>query len=221
MAAHQALVPGILQERILEWVAISYSNAWKWKVKVKSLSHVQLLAIPWTAAYQAPPSMGFPGKSTGMGCHCLLRLFWWWWLNWYYLWTLLGSHFSLLDKSSCVHICHLLAILLKWRFWYRSWAGLRSCISNRIPDSANYAGEVEGWRGEGVGTTLSSKIVTDHRPQGTHTPCNILASLTGLHWADASHVISLFLPQCPISWPAYVLATNFEWTDYDFTTKDK
>ena len=52
-------VPGILQARTLEWVAISFSNAWKWKVKVKSLSRVQLFAIPWTAAYQAPPSMGF------------------------------------------------------------------------------------------------------------------------------------------------------------------
>jgi len=52
-------VPGILQARILEWVAISFSNVWKWKVKVKSLSHVRLLATPWTAAYQAPPSMGF------------------------------------------------------------------------------------------------------------------------------------------------------------------
>ena len=52
-------VPGILQARTLEWVAISFSNAWKWKVTVKSLSRVQLLATPWTAAYQAPPSMGF------------------------------------------------------------------------------------------------------------------------------------------------------------------
>ena len=52
-------VPGILQARTLEWVAISFSNAWKRKVKVKSLSHVQLLATPWTAAYQAPPSMGY------------------------------------------------------------------------------------------------------------------------------------------------------------------
>ena len=52
-------VPGILQARTLEWVAISFSNAWKWKVKVKSLSHVRLLATPWTAAYQAPLSMGF------------------------------------------------------------------------------------------------------------------------------------------------------------------
>ena len=45
-------VPGILQARILEWIAISFSNAWKWKVKVKSLSHAWLLATPWTAAYQ-------------------------------------------------------------------------------------------------------------------------------------------------------------------------
>ena len=52
-------VPGILQARTLEWVAISFSSACKWKVKVKSLSHVQLLVTPWTAAYQAPLSMGF------------------------------------------------------------------------------------------------------------------------------------------------------------------
>ena len=110
---------GIFQARILEWVAISFSSAWKWKVKVKSLSHLQLFATPWTVAYQAPPPMGFsrqeywsgvplpspmqesekwkwsrsvisdsqrphelqptrllcpwdfPGKSTGVGCHCL------------------------------------------------------------------------------------------------------------------------------------------------------
>ena len=52
-------IPGILQARTLEWVAISFSNAWKWKVKVKSFSRVRLLATPWTAAYQPPPSMGF------------------------------------------------------------------------------------------------------------------------------------------------------------------
>ena len=51
-------IPGILQARTLEWVAISSSNAWKWKMKVKSLSCVRLLATPWTAAYQAPLSMG-------------------------------------------------------------------------------------------------------------------------------------------------------------------
>ena len=52
-------VPGILQARTLEWVAISFSNAGKWKVEVKSLSRVRLFATPWTAAYQAPPSMEF------------------------------------------------------------------------------------------------------------------------------------------------------------------
>ena len=52
-------IPGILQARILEWVAISFSNARKWKVKVKSFSRVRLFSTLWTAAYQAPPSMGF------------------------------------------------------------------------------------------------------------------------------------------------------------------
>ena len=52
-------VPGILQARTLEWVAMSFSNAWKWKVKMKSLSRVQLLATSWTTAHQALPSMGY------------------------------------------------------------------------------------------------------------------------------------------------------------------
>ena len=51
-------VPGILQARILKWVAISFSNAWNWKVKVKSLSHARLLATPWTAAHQTPSIHG-------------------------------------------------------------------------------------------------------------------------------------------------------------------
>ena len=74
-------VPGILQARTLEWVAISFSKAWKWKVKVKSLSRVRLLATPWTAAHQAPPSMGFsrpeywsgvpsPSPSVPASCCC-------------------------------------------------------------------------------------------------------------------------------------------------------
>ena len=52
-------VPGILQARTLEWVAISFSSTWKWKLKVKLLSRVRLFTIPWTAAYQAPLPMGF------------------------------------------------------------------------------------------------------------------------------------------------------------------
>ena len=60
-------VPEILQARTLEWVAISFSNAEKWKVKVKSLSRVRLLATPWTAAHQAPPSMGFSRQESWNG----------------------------------------------------------------------------------------------------------------------------------------------------------
>ena len=60
-------VPGILQARALECVAISFSNAWKWKVKVKSLSRVRLLATPWTVAHQAPPSMGFSRQECWSG----------------------------------------------------------------------------------------------------------------------------------------------------------
>ena len=66
-------IPGILQARTLEWVAISFSNAGKWKVKGKSLSRVRLFATPWTAVHQAPLSMDFPGKTAGVGCHCLLQ----------------------------------------------------------------------------------------------------------------------------------------------------
>ena len=65
-------VPGILQARVLDWAAISFSNARKWKLKVKLLSLVRLLVTPWTAAYQAPPSMGFSRQEYWSGCHCLL-----------------------------------------------------------------------------------------------------------------------------------------------------
>ena len=60
-------VPGILQAITLEWVVIPFSNAWKWKVKVKLLGRVQLLVTPWTAAYQAPLSMGFSRQEWGSG----------------------------------------------------------------------------------------------------------------------------------------------------------
>ena len=60
-------VPGILQARTLEWVAISLSSAWKWKVNVKSFSCVRLYTTPWTAAHQAPPSMGFSRQEEWSG----------------------------------------------------------------------------------------------------------------------------------------------------------
>ena len=68
-------IPGSLQARTLEWVAISFSNAWKWKVKVKSLSHVQLSATPWTAAYQAPPSMGISRQEYWSGVPLLSPIY--------------------------------------------------------------------------------------------------------------------------------------------------
>ena len=66
-------IPGILQARTLERVAISFSNAWKWEVKVKSLSRARLLATPWTQPSRLLRPWGFPGKSTGVDCHCLLQ----------------------------------------------------------------------------------------------------------------------------------------------------
>ena len=78
-------VPGILQARTMEWVAISFSNAWKWKMKMKLLSPVQLLVTPWTAAYQAPLSMGFSRQEYWSGVP---------------LPSLLGSH-SFLKITAC------------------------------------------------------------------------------------------------------------------------
>ena len=71
-------IPGILQARTLEWVAISFSNSLKWKMKVKSLSRVWLLATPWASAHQAPPSMGFSRQEYWSGVplpspYCLFR----------------------------------------------------------------------------------------------------------------------------------------------------
>ena len=71
-------VPGILQARILEWVAISFSNAWKWKVKVKLLSRARFLATHGLQPTRLLCPWDFPGKSTGVGCHCpskCLKLF--------------------------------------------------------------------------------------------------------------------------------------------------
>jgi len=66
-------VHGIPQARTLEWVAISSSNAWQWKVKVKSLSHVQLLATHWLQPIRLLRPWDFPGKNTGVVCHFLLQ----------------------------------------------------------------------------------------------------------------------------------------------------
>ena len=72
-------IPGILQARTLEWVAISFSNAWKRNVKVKSLSRVRLFATQWIAAYQAPPSMGFSRQEYWSGWMILFGLYYCLW----------------------------------------------------------------------------------------------------------------------------------------------
>ena len=83
-------MPGILQARTLEWVVISFSNAWKWKVKVKSLSRIRLFATPWTAAYQAPLSVGFPRQ----------------------------EYWSGLPLPSLNYLLYLLSFSLLWLFFY-------------------------------------------------------------------------------------------------------
>ena len=120
-------IPGILQARTLEWVAISSSNAWKWKVKVKSLSHVRLLATPWTAAHQAPLSMGFSRQEYWSGLPLP----------------------SLLHSSNNQHIQHLsmcILVTFLWRnvylallpiFWLRLFFILR-CMSCKTTAFSNW-----------------------------------------------------------------------------------
>ena len=87
-------IPGILQARTLEWVAISFSNAWKWKVKVKLLSHVWLFETSWTVAHQAPSSMGFSRQDCWSGVP-------------------LPSPFKLLSTSKChTSKCHIKIVFL-------------------------------------------------------------------------------------------------------------
>ena len=149
-------VLGILQARTLEWVAISFSNAWKWKVKVKSLSRIRLLATPWTAAYQAPPSMGFSRQEywSGVPLPSLTLVFWKICLLielssfWFHLFLCLQltsstSHckpknsfmICLLNKTNIlkffVHICWLIrlinsSILQSLMVWYDSQIYLKS-----------------------------------------------------------------------------------------------
>ena len=102
-------VPGILQARTLEWVAISFSNAWKWKVKVKSLSCVRLLATPWTAAFQAPPSMGFSRQEDWSGVPLPSPSVPW---SLYYLGTMKKSELKFFGFWELQSIIHILSNLL-------------------------------------------------------------------------------------------------------------
>ena len=104
--------PGILQARTLEWVAIAFSHAWKWKVKAKSLSRVWLLATAWTAAHQAPPSMGFARQEYWSG-------------------VALPSPVAVSRRPHFVGglISSLQGPLCKWCSWHSS-----SCSQNKLPE---------------------------------------------------------------------------------------
>ena len=103
-------VPGILQARKLEWVAISFSNAWKWKVKGKSLSRVRLFATPWTAAHQAPWSIGLSRQEywNGLPLPSLNGVIAGWLLCWSFLpynWLAKGSETFLFVADTFGHGC--------------------------------------------------------------------------------------------------------------------
>ena len=114
-------IHGILQARILEWVAISSSHAWKWKVKVKSLSRVRLLVASWTAAYQAPPSIGFSRQefwSAHQGCQVQFRTSR---RNVGSLWRCSsgqGPHIAMIHPSSLSHSLPSFLISLSLSFYF-------------------------------------------------------------------------------------------------------
>ena len=126
-----SLIPGILQARTLEWVAISFSNAWKWKVKVKSLSCVQPLATLWTAAHQAPPSMGFSRQEYWSGVPLSSPQKW---IDYGLTWFFLVSNNIYLSVSEIItggpiiiwHSAYILALNIIQAMWdfrgiFQSW----------------------------------------------------------------------------------------------------
>ena len=121
-------VPGILQARTLEWVAISFSNAWQWKVKVKLLSSVWLLATPWTAAFQGPLSMGFSRQEYLSGVPVFPNLFF----------SSISLHW-LLRKAFLT----LLAIL--WNFAFRVQGMVAARVQGGREELLHVQGQ-EGWQ---------------------------------------------------------------------------
>ena len=126
-------VPGILQERTLEWVAIVFSKVWKWKVKVKMLSRVRLLVTPWATAFQASPSMGFSRQEYWSGLLLPSPLFFLWKYNlcsakstnpkcitqWIFMWTLSFNHWAGLGVTFLPHNWILSLGQILW-YYYKS-----------------------------------------------------------------------------------------------------
>ena len=129
-------IPGFLQARTLEWVAISFFNAWKWKVKGKSLSHVRLFATPWTAAHQASPSVGFsrqeywggvpsPSPAGTWEANNNQKVAWWVWNS--------GSQLGILQQS---HLSEDLSTEVSATTYMHSWKTSLSAKSCTKSDSA-------------------------------------------------------------------------------------
>ena len=120
-------VPGILQARTLEWVAVSFSSAWKWKGKVKLLSRVWLLATPWTAAYQAPPSTGFSREEYWSGLPTWKKSSWiptkcmWETQTYITIFYHGGQDVSLLSGEWC---CYMACVVIKWKLWMQKLSAL-------------------------------------------------------------------------------------------------
>ena len=139
--------PGSLQASTLEWVAISFSNAWKWKVKVKLLSHVWLFETPWTAAYQPPPSKGFSRQEYWSGCHRLLG----------FRWLLLLKKKKILVNSKRNQSWILIGrsdaeadTPILWPPDAKNW------LTGKDPDAGKY------WTGEEKGTTEDERVGWHH-----------------------------------------------------------
>ena len=123
-------VPGILQARTLEWVAISFSNERKWKVKVKSLSRVRLFETPWPAAYQAPPSMGFSRQEYWSGVPSLPYIYIYGKMNqaYLYIYPLPSGFSSHLGHQSANSLCYTVFPLVVYFISH----SIQSVVSNSL-----------------------------------------------------------------------------------------
>ena len=170
-------VPWILQAITLEWVAISFSSAWKWKVNVKSLSRVRLLATPWTAAYQAPPSMGFSRQEYWSGVpspspihqaykvsHLILTEIW--------RWVLLCSSICMLKKlKGSVKLCNLDQCYKKVRtiFWELECVPKHNCHEQSLGCSWKREAESRWWE-KNLQKQLCAKLSLDSILKMLRTP---------------------------------------------------
>ena len=136
-------IPGILQARTLEWVAISFSNAWKWKAKVKSLSRVRLVVTPWTAAYQAPLSMGFSKEEHWSGVPLPSPLACYWASN-----QMLHHRLPSYHETWAAH--HKLSVIWPIKPWSWACTATRHCQMEAVCTWSGSAGR------EGTGKTCKA-----------------------------------------------------------------